>query len=187
MLAPTLATDAAEPDSTPPTEPDDEPGVETLLRLKQAAAKIVNRVRQTLTPQGFVPLRVLVVDDHPDAAESLTAVLELLECPARACLDGQTALAAAKQFRPQVCLLDLMMPGMDGLELASRLKAWAMERPLLLVATTALADTETRVKATIAGFHDYLIKPVSIPDLIDVLARMGKYLSPPDHPNSAPA
>ena len=180
MIATAFAAGPAESDQRPDSESDMVPDPAALARLRQAATKIVERVRQTLTPPGFVPLRVLVVDDHPDAAESLAVVLEMLGCPARSCHDGMSALAAAEEFQPQVCLLDLVMPVMDGLELASRLKSWATGRPMLVVATTALGDAETRARASLAGFHDYLVKPVSVPDLIDVLARMGKFLVPPD-------
>ena len=124
-------------------------------------------------------MRVLVVDDHPDAADSLAAVLELLDCPVQACYSGLSALAVAEAFDPQVCLLDLVMPQMDGLELASRLKARAGGRPLLLVATTALGDAESKARTALAGFHYHLTKPVDVSTLIDALTQSGKVLAPP--------
>ncbi len=124
-------------------------------------------------------MRVLVVDDHPDAADALAAVLELLGCPIRTCYNGRTALVVAAEFDPQVCLIDLMMPGMDGLELATRLKTQAAGRPLLMVATTALADAETQARTALAGFHYHLSKPVGVTTLIDTLTRLGEILSRP--------
>jgi CheY-like chemotaxis protein len=126
---------------------------------------------------------VLVVDDHPDAADALAAVLELLDCPVRACHDGPGALAVAAEFQPQVCLLDLMMPGMDGLELAARLRERAGGRPLLLVATTALGDLEARTQTALAGFHDHLTKPVDAAALIALLTRLGDILGCPPAPH----
>ena len=150
----------------------------SLVRIRQTARSITGRVRHALLPDEAEvrPLRVLVVDDHPDAADALAAVLELLDCPARACHDGPSALAAAAEFNPQVCLLDLMMPGMDGLELAARLREQAGPRPLLLVATTALGDIEARTGTALAGFHVHLVKPVDAGGLIEVLARLGRVL-----------
>jgi CheY-like chemotaxis protein len=127
-------------------------------------------------------LRVLVVDDHPDAADALAAVVELLDCPVRACRDGYSALAVAAEFRPNVCLLDLAMPEMDGLELAARLREQAGSRPLVLVATTALGDIETRTQTALAGFHYHLTKPVDVPTLIDALTRFRDIFSGPVPP-----
>jgi CheY-like chemotaxis protein len=155
-----------------------DPNPSALTRMRQTARSITGRVRHALLPAGteFEPLRVLVVDDHPDAAEALAAVVELLNCPIRACHDGWSALEAAAEFRPQVCLLDLMMPKMDGLELAVRLREQAGCRPLLLVAVTALGDIEARTQTALAGFHDHLTKPVDATVLIETLTRLGEVL-----------
>jgi len=79
-------------------------------------------------------MRVLVVDDNPDAADSLAAVVELLGCPVCVCYSGQAAMsAAAGEFEPEVCLIDLKMPGTDGFELAARLKNLASGFPRFLI------------------------------------------------------
>ncbi len=148
-----------------------------LSRVRRAANSISDRVREALTPDGFERMRVMVVDDHPDAAESLAAVLDLLGCPVRACYSGLSALVVAEAFEPQVCLLDLMMPGMDGLELAARLKTQAAGRPLLLVATTALGDAEVQALTALAGFHYHLTKPVDVCVLIEALNQLGKIIT----------
>lgn len=121
-----------------------------------------------------------MVDDHPDTAESLAAILELMDCPVQIALDGYNALAIAEEFKPQVCLLDLKMPGMDGLELAARLKALAAGQPLLLVAATALGDEETRVLTKRVGFWAHLVKPVDASTLIDTITAWGE-LQPYGH------
>lgn len=129
-------------------------------------------------------LRVLVVDDHPDAADSLAAVLDAYGYPARACLSGPEALDVAAVFRPHICLLDLMMPRMDGLELAGRLREQAGGRPLVLVAVTSLGDTEALTWTALSGFHAHLIKPVDAPTLLATLNRVGRVFA---RPGGAPA
>src|SRR5262245_52599232 len=117
----TATVDQRAPEHIPP------PSSKLLDRVKEIARGIEGRVRHALNPSRapLKQLRILVVDDHPDAADSLAAVLELLGCPVRACYDGPSALGVAAEFEPNVCLLDLMMPTMDGLELAEHLKARA--------------------------------------------------------------
>jgi CheY-like chemotaxis protein len=158
--------------------------------MRQAARSIEDRVRRVLTPPGsaIATLRFLVVDDHPDAADALAAVLDLLGCSVRTCYDGRTALTAAAEFDPQVCLLDLKMPGMDGLELAARLKAQLAGRPLVLIAVTALGDAATKSRAVLSGFHHHMIKPVDVPTLIDAITRLWDVVNEQaGNPNPPPA
>src|SRR4051794_19000733 len=84
------------------------------------------------------PFRVLYVDDNRDLADSTVWLLQIRGFLALACYDGQTALKVANEFRPSLCMVDLHMPGMDGDELAIRLRA-QLPQPLLLVAVTAMS------------------------------------------------
>lgn len=141
------------------------------------------------TPDAWLPparagapdpaLRVLCVDDLEDAADALAAVAELLGCEARACYGGEAALAAFEELRPDVVLLDLSMPGLDGLQVAARMRARADRRPLLLVATTALGSLEDRTATALAGFHFHLVKPVAMPTLRAALDRFRAVLAGP--------
>lgn len=151
-------------------------------RVKSVAQAITDRVQEVLThyapltlPVGTGsdtrPLKVLVVDDNPDAANALAAVVGVLGCDVRACYDGATALEFVRMEPPDVCLLDLMMPGLDGLALAAMVKAQAGRRPMLLVATTALGALEDRTATALAGFHFHLIKPIDTPTLRAALDR----------------
>jgi len=177
MLRYVLDTTLSEPIPEAPPPLDAAPGTGSPLlldRVKAIARDIQGRVRHVLNP-GDVPvaeIRILVVDDHPDAADSLAAVLDLLGCRVRSCYDAVAALAVAAEFEPHVCLLDLMMPTMDGLELASHLKARAGSRPLLLIATTALGDWEAKTRTALAGFHHHLTKPIDIPALVDAITHL---------------
>ena len=123
-------------------------------RVKSVAHAITHRVQEVLTHYdpftlptddgfGTRPLKVLVVDDNPDAADALAAVVGMLGCDVRACYDGATALEYVRADPPDACLLDLMMPGLDGLALAGMVKAQAGRHPMLLVATTALGGLES--------------------------------------------
>ena len=112
-------------------------------------------VPATSTPLGSFTLRVLCVDDNPDQADSEALFLRALGFEARACYGGRDAIVLAGVFLPDVCLLDMNMPGMEGDELAARLRAGAGGRSLVLVAVTA-ACTD----APAAGFDRHLLKPV---------------------------
>ena len=113
-----------------------------------------------------------MVDDHPDAADALAAVMELIGCPVRVSYDAASAMRVAAEFNPQVCLLDLKMPGMDGFELARHLKTQVDGGSRLLIATTALGDDESRRRSQSAGFHLHLVKPVDVPTLIEAITRL---------------
>lgn len=122
-------------------------------------------------PPNERPMRVLVVDDLPDAADALAEVVRLLGHEARVCYDGASALDAVRTDLPDACLLDLTMPGLNGLELAGLIRERAGRRPMLLVATTALGALEDRTATALAGFHFHLVKPVSVETLRAALER----------------
>lgn len=115
------------------------------------------------------PFRVLCVDDNRDVADSTATLLGLVGFEARACYDGFTALKVAEDFRPSVCFIDLNMPGMDGCELATRLLTLPGEKPLLLVAMTAMSASNLRERTSAAGFGLHLVKPVDPQKLIGVV------------------
>jgi CheY-like chemotaxis protein len=115
------------------------------------------------------PLRVLVVDDHRDCADSTVLLLKAAGFEARACYDGPAALREVGPFRPGLCFLDLNMPGMDGDELAVKLRACAGRRRLVLVALTAMNDRPNCERIEAAGFDLHLVKPVDPFDLVRVV------------------
>jgi DNA-binding response OmpR family regulator len=120
-------------------------------------------------PGGVPPLRVLCVDDNHDMADSAAELLRTVGFDARACYCGFTALAEAAAFLPGVCLIDLNMPGMDGDELAVQLRAQAGGRPLVLVAVTAMSNTESSQRISDAGFDLHLVKPVDPHQLLAIV------------------
>ena len=118
-------------------------------------------------------LRVLAVDDNRDAADSLRVLAELWGHEARAAYDGPAALAAATDFGPDVCLLDLGLPRLDGFELARRLRAAHPDPGPALVAVTGYAHQAVRERAAAAGFDHVLVKPVDPTTLRDLLGNLG--------------
>jgi CheY-like chemotaxis protein len=113
--------------------------------------------------------RVLVADDNPDAAESLAMMLRMLGHVVRTASDGAQAVQAAAEFNPDVALLDIGMPHVNGYEAARRIRS-ANER-VLLVALTGWGQAEDKRKAIEAGFDEHLVKPADVPTLQAVLAR----------------
>ena len=110
--------------------------------------------------------RILVVDDNVDAAKSLSRLLERLYGQVvRVAHDGPEALAVAEEFRPEVVLLDIGLPGMDGYEVARRLR----ERPefagALIVALTGWGQDDELARSRDAGFDHHLVKPAN-PEVI---------------------
>jgi CheY-like chemotaxis protein len=114
-------------------------------------------------------VKVLCVDDNPEAAAVIGRMLEVAGCDVRVCHGGEAALAVAEEFRPDVGVLDLRMPGMDGNELAVRLRQQAGGRPLRCVALTGLWDIGTWHGTHNAGFDEHLVKPVEIRHLIEAV------------------
>lgn len=109
--------------------------------------------------------RVLVVDDNVDAAESLAWALELQGHDVLTAHDGPAALRAVEKHRPSVVLLDIGLPGMDGYEVARRLRDRADGRGMLLVALTGYGRDEDRARALEAGFDRHFVKPVALAEL----------------------
>jgi CheY-like chemotaxis protein len=122
-----------------------------------------------LTPLDYPPLRVLVVDDNEDAADSLGTLLGMVGFVTRVCHDAASALAAAGAFRPEACVLDVTMPGTDGCELARTLRGGEGGGELLLVAVTALGDEAALTRTAAAGFDLHLTKPADPQRLADAL------------------
>ncbi|SAL55168.1 response regulator receiver protein [Caballeronia choica] len=121
---------------------------------------------------GTAPARrVLLVDDSVDAAEALSMLLETLGHEVRTMHDGTSALAIVDEFRPEVVILDIGLPGMDGFALARELRKLPSTRDALLIALTGYGGDEDRLRARAAGFDHHLVKPVAFADLEDLIAR----------------
>jgi len=114
-------------------------------------------------------IHVLVVDDYPDNAESMAMLLRLDGHEVAVALNGLAALQAAQFHQPDVVLLDIAMPGMDGYQVARKLRGIFGES-LLLIAITAFGSDEARKSSEEVGFDLHLVKPVE-PHEIESLLR----------------
>jgi two-component system, OmpR family, response regulator len=120
-----------------------------------------------MTTPATPEARLLVVDDEPNIVELLSASLRFAGFEVATATNGQEALTTARTFRPDLALLDVMMPGMDGFELVRRLRGEGARVPLLFL--TARDATEDKVTGLTLGGDDYVTKPFS---LDEVLARI---------------
>jgi PAS domain S-box-containing protein len=114
--------------------------------------------------------RFLVVDDNRDAADSLALLLEVYGAEVRVTYDGISAVAELRGWRPDVVLLDLGMPDMDGFEVAARIRKQPELAGIMLVALTGWGQPEDRRATRAAGFDLHLVKPVSPPELRELIA-----------------
>ena len=133
--------------------------------------------RRPKPPAGSTPqrtARVLVVEDNADTAETLTMLLELLGHRVRAAHDGVAALDAARANVPDVMLVDIGLPGLDGYEVARRVRRDPDLKQVVRVALTGYGQEEVKQKAMAAGFDYHLVKPVNPEALHGLVARLGK-------------
>jgi CheY-like chemotaxis protein len=118
--------------------------------------------------------RILVVDDNRDAAESLALLLRLVGHDVRVVYDALQVVPMAETYRPELVLLDIGLPGMDGYKVAQRLRLEPWARQTTLVALTGYAGEEDRRLAESAGFDHHVVKPVDFDTLRKLLAGLGR-------------
>jgi two-component system, OmpR family, response regulator len=117
------------------------------------------------------PRRVLLVDDSVDAAEAMSMLLETLGHEVGVMHDGPSALAMVDDFAPEVVILDIGLPGMNGFEVARELRTRAVTKTALLIALTGYGADSDRQQAHDAGFDHHLVKPVSFTAVEAVIAE----------------
>lgn len=121
--------------------------------------------------------RILLIEDDEDARHNLNAALTLDGHEVREAADGPAAIRSAAEFKPEVAIIDVGLPGLNGFEVAERLRGNAARAPMVLIALTGYTQTDAQRRARAAGFDEFVTKPIA-PDrltrLIDVaLARRG--------------
>jgi PAS domain S-box-containing protein len=112
---------------------------------------------------------VLVVDDNKNQVESIAMLLRILGCEVRAAHDGLSALEALKEFNPEFALIDIGLPGIDGFELARRIRKINKFKNIVLIAQTGWGREEDRAESRQAGFDYHLVKPLDFPLLERIL------------------
>ncbi len=131
-----------------------------LRRAEQPDALVPASTSDRVASNG--PRKILVVDDNVDSAESVAMVLELDGHELRIAHDGEMALAIAKSFQPNIVLLDIGLPGLNGYQVAERLRASCDIQPAILIAVTGYGQTRDQLRAKESGFDYHLIKPVDL-------------------------
>jgi two-component system OmpR family response regulator len=127
-------------------------------------------------PGSSAPLRVLVVDDEPNLVEVLTMALRFQGFVVESAASGREALAAVTRFKPHLMVLDVMLPDMEGFDVAARLGAQRASVPIIFL--TARDSTEDKVRGLSGGGDDYMTKPFSLEELVarvrTILRRTGQ-------------
>jgi len=114
---------------------------------------------------------ILIIEDNADARDALRMLLELDGHTVEAVEEGQQALEVARANDPDIALVDIGLPGIDGYEIARRVRARDTRRPVL-IALTGYGQPEDRRRATDAGFDDMLVKPVDPTALTNLIATL---------------
>lgn len=115
--------------------------------------------------------RIMVVDDLAASAETLMTLLEMEGFEVRVAHEGQAALALAREFKPEVVLLDIGLPGMNGFEVAHGLRNQPESADALLIALTGYGEAESRTRSAQAGFDFHMVKPADVNLLLTMLAN----------------
>lgn len=148
-------------------------GSEFVVTLPLAAASVQPEpdTRRSERSAGNA-VRVLIVDDNTDAAELLAELLEHVGYRTAVAADGPSGLSLASEYKPEIALMDIGLPIMDGYELARRFRAEASLSATLLVAVTGFGASSDRARAKAAGFDAHMTKPVDATELLSVLDRL---------------
>ena len=150
-------------------------GSEFVVRLPLATqpsrspSPAFSNANRTNPASESIPQKVLIVDDNRDAASSLGTLLQMLGSDIRTANCGEEALRVIEGFHPEVILLDLGMPGMDGFEVAERLQRLPRMADVLLIALTGWGQAEDRRRTTEAGFDYHFVKPLEPALLLQLL------------------
>jgi signal transduction histidine kinase len=152
-------------------------GSEFVVRLPHAQARDTSPPDAQVSSQGGASCappgrRILIVDDNLDALESLAALLEMAGHEVLTAPDGEVALALAARSKPEVVLLDLGLPRLDGYEVGRRIRAEPWGRNIVLVALTGWGQAEDRRRTHEAGFDSHLVKPLNLDLLTEFLQRL---------------
>ncbi len=149
-------------------------GSEFILRVPALAASAQSASSNPVSAGGAAPSsarRVLVVDDNQDGAESLAMFLQIGGHEVHTAYDGEEAVAAAETFRPEVVLLDIGMPKLNGYEACRRIRNSAWGRDMVLIAQTGWGQEEDKRRTKEAGFDDHLVKPVDPVSLMKMVTE----------------
>ena len=145
------------------------------LRLPIEATE--DDVNRKLQIENRKSLRVLVVDDNADTVLSFSMLLKTSGHDVRTAHDGPTAVQVALDYRPDVVLLDIGLPGLNGYEVAKQLRRQPAFQNVVLVALTGYGQDSDRQTALQAGFNHHLVKPARLAQLQEILALVSEQVT----------
>ncbi|MFJ7750117.1 response regulator transcription factor [Arthrobacter sp. NPDC097144] len=137
--------------------------------MSEATGSFVGDLPKLSHPDG-TPIRALVVDDEPNLAELVRMGLRMAGWQVAVAADGRSAVDTAREFRPDVLVLDIMIPGFDGVEVLAKIRSFAPDVPALFL--TAKDSVEDRITGLAAGGDDYVTKPFSMEEVLLRLHRL---------------
>jgi signal transduction histidine kinase len=151
-------------------------GTEVIVQFPAQQAAVAEGPLPAPPPRKLVtrantPARILVVDDLAASAETLMTLLEMEGFEVKIASEGMAALTIAEDFKPDVVLLDIGLPGMNGFEVAHRLRAQPECSDALLIALTGYGEAESRLRSAEAGFDFHMVKPADVNLLLSMLAN----------------
>ncbi len=149
-------------------------GSEFIVRLPVVVEKRVQEAPQgdKDEPPSVAKCRILVVDDLKDSADSLAMLLRMSGHEVHTAYDGEKAIIAAEKFRPEVILLDIGMPKLNGYDACRRIREKPWGKDIFLIALTGWGQDDDRRRTEEAGFNSHMVKPVDSRDLMKVLAGL---------------
>ena len=150
-------------------------GTEFVVRLPMASDETKSGEEGLATdhlPLATSSRRILVVDDNRDSATTLAMLLKLTGNKTQTAYDGLAAVDAAESFRPEIILLDIGLPKLNGYEVCRRIREQPWGRDIVLVALTGWGQEEDRQKSKDAGFNGHMVKPVDLAALTKLLAEL---------------
>jgi two-component system CheB/CheR fusion protein len=145
-------------------------GSDFAVRMPLSASVPPEKERRSL-PRALPPRgsKIVIVEDNEDSRVMLTAYLEAAGFHCQSAADGPSGLALIRESQPHVAIVDVGLPGMDGLEVARRLRSDAGHEGMYLLALTGYGQADDREAARDAGFDDHLVKPVDLDRLVSCL------------------
>lgn len=148
-------------------------GSEFIVRIPAASAGVFRqpRPRPKLEPPSSQAARILVVDDNTDLARGLARLLEIHGYKVSIAYDGPSGFLRAKEWRPEIVLLDIGLPGMDGYQVAALLREDDSTKDAIIIGISGYGQEDDRKRSTQAGFDRHLVKPISSQDLLEILAN----------------
>ena len=135
-----------------------------------AAGSLASEKEEPAAPKSS--LRILIVDDNRDSADSLAMLLRIMGNDIRTAYDGQEGVDVAGQFRPDVALLDIGLPKLNGNEACRRIREESWGKGVVLIAVTGWGGEEDRRLSHEAGFDQHMVKPVDPQELVKLLAGL---------------